>query len=204
MQTKLQELTEKIYNEGVQKAKDEAELIINEAKEKSAAIEKEAEKTAEGIIADARQKAETIKTHADAEIKMALNQAVSALKQDITGLITLKALQPPLKEVFGDNQYIKTLIEIIVKGWTQQGNFDLQVILPGQDMAKMEEYFKNQLAVEMNKGLELSFSDNLKSGFKIGPADGSYVISFSDQDFMNFFKAYLRPKTNELLFGETK
>ncbi len=204
MQTKLQELTEKIYNEGVQKAKDEAELIINGAKEKSAAIEKEAEKTAEGIIADARQKAETIKTHADAEIKMALNQAVSALKQDITGLITLKALQPPLKEVFGDNQYIKTLIEIIVKGWTQQGNFDLQVILPGQDKAKMEEFFKNQLAVEMNKGLELSFSDNLKSGFKIGPADGSYVISFSDQDFMNFFKAYLRPKTNELLFGETK
>jgi V/A-type H+-transporting ATPase subunit E len=40
----------------------------------------------------------------------------------------------------------------------------------------------------------------MKSGFKVGPADGSYVISFTDEDFNNFFKAYLRPKSTELLF----
>jgi V/A-type H+-transporting ATPase subunit E len=56
----------------------------------------------------------------------------------------------------------------------------------------------------MNKGLEFSFSPDVRTGFKIGPADGSYLISFTDDDFLNFLKAYLRPKTSHLLFGEEK
>lgn len=204
MQTRLQELTEKIYNEGVQKARDEAEAILNDARKNAADIKKEAEKEAEAIVKEAHQKSEMLKSHVESELKMTLNQAVSALKQELGALVTLKAIQPSVKEVFGDKEYIKKLIEQVVKGWTQKGNFDLHVVLPEQDQKLMESYFKNQLAVEMNKGLEITFSDGLKSGFKVGPADGSYIISFTDQDFMNFFKGYLRPKTSELLFSETK
>ena len=40
----------------------------------------------------------------------------------------------------------------------------------------------------------------MKGGFKIGPADGSYKISFSEDDFENFFKSFLRPKTIEMLY----
>ena len=204
MQTKLQELTEKIYNEGVQKAREEAEAILNDARQKATAIEKEAEKNAEAIIQEARQKSETLKSHVESELKMTLNQSVSALKQELAGLITMKAIQPSVKEAFGDKAYVQKLVETVVKGWTQKESLDLRVVLPEQDRAQMESYFKNQLAVEMNKGFEIAFSDGLKSGFKVGPADGSYVISFSDQDFMNFFKAYLRPKSSELLFEENK
>jgi V/A-type H+-transporting ATPase subunit E len=204
MQTKLQELTEKIYNEGVQKAREEAEIILNEARQNAAVIEKEAAKNAEAIVKDASQKAEILKNHVESELKMSVSQAVLALKQELTGLITLKAIQPPVKEVFGDKAYLQNLVELVVKGWTQKESFDLQVVLPEQNRSQMETYFKNQLATEMNKGLEIVFSDGLKSGFKIGPSNGSYVISFTDQDFMNFFKAYLRPKTTELLFEANK
>jgi V/A-type H+-transporting ATPase subunit E len=79
---------------------------------------------------------------------------------------------------------------------------DLLLILPEKDRQELETYYKNQLASELNKGLELSFSDGVRSGFKIGPADGSYIISFSDTDFTNFFKDYLRPKTKEILFDK--
>jgi V/A-type H+-transporting ATPase subunit E len=204
MQTKLQELTEKIYNEGVQKAHEEAEAILNDARQKAANIENEASKNAESIVSEARQKAEVLKKHVESELKMSVSQAVLALKQELTGLITLKAIQPPVKEVFGDKVYLQNLVELVVKGWTQKESFDLQVVLPEQNRTQMENYFKNQLATEMNKGLEIVFSDGLKSGFKIGPSNGSYVISFTDQDFMNFFKAYLRPKTTELLFEANK
>lgn len=204
MQTKLQELTEKIYNEGVQKAREEAEAILNDARAKATAIEKEAEKNAEAIIQEARQKSETLKSHVESELKMTLNQSVSALKQELTGLITMKAIQPSVKEAFGDKAYVQKLVETVVKGWTQKESFDLRVVLPEQDRARMESYFKNQLATEMNQGFEIAFSDGLKTGFKVGPADGSYVISFTDQDFMNFFKSYLRPKSSELLFEENK
>jgi V/A-type H+-transporting ATPase subunit E len=78
------------------------------------------------------------------------------------------------------------------------------VILSESDRGQLESYFKNNLATELNKGLEVAFSSNIKSGFKIGPSDNSYLISFTDDDFTNFLKSYLRPKTSQLLFGEKK
>ncbi len=116
----------------------------------------------------------------------------------------MNVIQPPVKEIFSDLTYIQKLVLEVVKGWHSKESFDLNVILPEEGRAQMEAFFRNNLAAELNKGLTVSFSQNVKSGFRIGPSDGSYVISFSDEDFINFLKAYLRPKTNQLLFGEAK
>jgi V/A-type H+/Na+-transporting ATPase subunit E len=204
MQTKLQELTDKIYNEGVEKARHEADAILNEAKEKAASIEREAQKNAAAIVKEAEEKAATLKKHVDSELKMSINQSVAALKQDMASMVTLKAVQPAVKELFANQDFVKSIVEKVVAGWAAKGSLDLKVVLPEKDQKELDKYFKNQLAAELNKGLELSYSDGVKSGFKVGPADGSYLISFTDQDFINFFKAYLRPKTGELLFEGTK
>ena len=200
MDSKIQQLTEAIYNEGVQKARDEAEAILKEAREKAASIEKDAQKAADQLLNEARQKSQELKRHVDSEMKMTLNQAVSAMKQEITSLITMKVVQPSVKEVFSDKDYLKTLITEVVKGWMKKESFDLNVILPDADKTQLEKYFKNNLAEELNKGMSVSFAQNMKSGFRIGPADGSYIISFTDDDFINFLKGYLRPKTSQLLF----
>lgn len=204
MTSKIQQLTETIYNEGVQKAKEEAEAILKEAKEKATGIEKEAQKEAEKKVDEAEEKAQELKKQVDSEIKMTLNQAVSAIKQEITSLITMKVIQPPVKELFSDKDFLQKLISTVVKGWLEKESFDVKVILPEQNREQLEAYFKNNLADELNKGLEVSFAQNMKSGFKIGPADESYLISFTDEDFTNFLKGYLRPKTSQLLFEEEK
>lgn len=204
MNSKIQQLTETIYNEGVQKANEEAEAILKAAREKAAGIEKEAQKKAEKLVVEAEEKAQELKKQVDSEIKMTLNQAVSAMKQEITSLITMKVIQPSVKELFSDKDYLQKLISSVVKGWMEKESFDVKVILPEQERNQLEGFFKNNLAEEMNKGLEVSFAQNMKSGFKIGPADGSYLISFTDEDFTNFLKAYLRPKTSQLLFEEGK
>ncbi len=202
MTSKIQELTSIIYNEGVQKAQEEAEAILREAREKAAGIEKEAQIKSEKLISDAGEKAEELKRQVDSEIRMTINQAVSAIKQNISSLISMKVIQPPVKELFSDGDFLQNLVLTVVKGWVEKDNFDLNVILPEQEKNKFEEFFKNSLAEEMNKGLQVKFAQNLKSGFKIGPSDGSYLINFTDEDFTNFFKAYLRPKTSQLLFEE--
>ena len=53
MDTKIQELTDKIYREGVEKGNTEAERIISEANERKENILKEAESEAKGIVAAA-------------------------------------------------------------------------------------------------------------------------------------------------------
>ena len=200
MTKKLQDLTEKIYNEGVQKAKDEADAIIKEAKDKASKIESDAQKKAKEKMDEAEKKAKETKQHVESEMKMALDQSKSALKQDIANLVTMEAIEPTTKELFSDKKYLGNLVEKTIDGWIKKESMDLEVILSEQDRQEMEDHFKKQLAHHLNKGLKLSFSKNVKSGFKIGPSNGSYVISFTEEDFNNFFKAYLRPKSTELLF----
>ena len=42
----------------------------------------------------------------------------------------------------------------------------------------------------------------IAGGFNIGPKDGSYFISMTDESFKNLICEYLRPATRKLLFGE--
>ena len=39
------------------------------------------------------------------------------------------------------------------------------------------------------------------TSFRIGPKDGSYYISFSDESFAELIGSYLRPATKKILFG---
>ncbi|HKL32411.1 MAG TPA: V-type ATP synthase subunit E family protein [Tangfeifania sp.] len=204
MDSKIQQLTETIYNEGVEKAREEADAILKEAGKEAEQIKKDAQKEADRIVEEANEKSEELKKQVDSEIKMTTNQAVSAMKQEITTLVTMKVIQPSVKELFSDTEYLKSLISDVVKGWVEKEDFDLTVILPESNRDQLEKYFKNNLADELNKGLEVTFAKNMKSGFKIGPSDGSYIISFTDDDFTNFLKSYLRPKTSQLLFEEKK
>ena len=200
MQTKLQELTEKIYNEGVDKAQKEADAIIKAAEKKAQDIESDAVEKAKMIVAEAEKKAEDLKRHVDSELKMSVNQSVSALKQNIANTVSMSAIEPPIRELFSDKDFLKSIIEKVVSGIMGKESTDLKVILPANDQKNLESFFKNQLAAEFNKGLDLSFSEGVKPGFKVGPADGAYQVSFTDDDFINFFKSYLRPKSSAILF----
>ena len=204
MGVKLQELTEKIYNEGVERARKQADTILADAKTQAANIEKEANLKAQNIISTAETEASKLKEHVNSELKMSVNQAISALKQNLTNAVTMKSVEPSIKEVFGNQEFLKSLIIKVVEGWVSKDTMDLKIVLSEKERVEMESFFKNQLSKELNEGLDLSFSEGIKSGFKIGPADNSYEISFTDKDFTNFFNAYLRPKTTELLFQENK
>ena len=57
MENKIQELTEKIYAEGVEKGNVEAARIVEEAKEKASDIVSKAKAEAEAIVAAAEKKA---------------------------------------------------------------------------------------------------------------------------------------------------
>jgi V/A-type H+/Na+-transporting ATPase subunit E len=202
MENKLQELTQKLYNEGVEKANEEADKIIKEAKAEADKIKKNAEKKAKGIIEEAEQKSEEIKKNVHAELELASKQTVRKVKQQITDLITSKVIDEPVKKAFDDEKFVKEIIETIIKNWDPQKkeSVDLSVLLPEKLEKEFEKYFKAKTGKELNAKLELTFSEAVKGGFKIGPADNSYKISFAEEDFINFFKSYLRPKTGEMLF----
>lgn len=202
MSNKLQELTDKIYQEGVAKGNEEAEKVISSAKNEADQIVKEAKKEAEKIIADAEKKANEKLTTTDSEIKLSAKQALSSLKQDITNMINGKIIDDSVKASLGDVNFVNKIIETTVKNWNQnkEGNIDLSVLVSEEQEKEVNTYFSSNAKDLLNKGLEIKSSKNVKSGFQVGPKDGSFKVSFTDNDFANFFKEYLRPKLVELLF----
>lgn len=204
MQTKLQELTEKIYKEGVNKANDEAEKILSDAKKKAEELVSKAHKEASDIAKNAEKEAGTLHQNSLNELKLAGRQAISDLKQKIAGLVEARAIQPETKGAFKDITFTQELIQTIVKNWNpkESENVSLGLLLPKDKQKDFEAFFKEKAKGLLDKGLEVSYSDRMKNGFKIGPKEGGYLISFADEDFENFFKAFLRPRLIEMLYGE--
>jgi V/A-type H+-transporting ATPase subunit E len=50
--------------------------------------------------------------------------------------------------------------------------------------------------------VELKYANGVKSGFKIGPREGGYLISFTDADLRALVESYLRPGAAAILFDE--
>jgi len=202
MTKKILELTEKIYNEGVEKAEKEAKQIIANAKKEAGKIISTAKDREKEITEQAQKQADEHKKNADSEIRLAARQFISNLKQQITGLITTAQVEVPVKDAFKDETFVKNIILIIIKNWNPQKpeELNIRLLLPQKDEKEFTEFFNNKAKELLNAGLEINFEPNIKSGFKIGPKDGSYYISFTDKDFENYFKNYLKERTKKMIF----
>ncbi len=203
MENKLQELTNKIYAEGVDKANKEAEEIIAKAKAEIQNMHKQAEKEASLIIEKAEKEAQEIKKNVNSEVKLSARQAINTIKQQITELITAKSTGEEIRQAFNNKEFLQRIIETAVKNWDpkESKSIDVAVLLPEKDEKELNEYFIKKQKSLLDSGLELRFDESMESGFKIGPKDGSYQISFTEEDFENFFRNYLRPRTTELLYS---
>ncbi len=201
MQGKLQELTEKIYQEGVEKGNAEAQQIVNDAKSEASQIIEKAKSEADAIIEEAKKKAVETKTNTESELKLSGKQAINALKQQITDMVNGEITKVAVGSAF-EKDFTKQIIDTTLANWAKSGqNLDLSILLPAKDEKALTEYFNKEAKKYLDKGLSIQFDQSLKEGFQLGPKDGSYKVSFTDEDFVNFFKQHLRPKLVEILFS---
>ena len=204
MHDKLQQLTEKLYNEGLSKGQKEADDIIAKAKEEANRIIENAHKNADDIVSLANKQATESKTNADTEIKMAARQIMGVVKQAIEELVVTKSVSSANKAAFDDVDFVKTLIKTAIDKFDPSDidNFHLSVILPVDKEQEFKLLVEDKVIKELNKSIDITFDKRFKAGFKIAPKGEGYYISFTEQDFENLFREFLRPKMINLLFGD--
>lgn len=204
MDDKLQKLTDKIYQEGVEKAQLEAEQIIKKAKIEAEQIIHTAKKQEQEIIKKAHDYSNNLKENTKSEIRLSSKHFISAIKQKIARLIKLKVLDDPITSTFNDKDFLKNIIKIIIQNWEpgQNDNINLSLLLSEKHEKELIDYFSNKTNELLNAQLDVIIDENINKGFKIGPKDKNFYISFSDKDFEQLFTIYLRPKIMELLYGE--
>ena len=197
---KLQELTQKLYNEGLSKGKVEGEALLAKAQMEADELVRKAQEEAAAIIEKAQKEAADYKVKMEGDVKMASIQALQATKAGIEGLIVAKAVEP-VKEQLSGAAFLKEIITTVAQRFSTQESSDLSLVLPEKLQKELEPFVEGELAKTLGKGVEASFSKKMAGGFKIGPKDGSYFISLTDEAFQALIGDYLRPATKKILFG---
>ena len=202
MQNKLQELTDKLYQEGLAKGKAEGEEILAKAKEEAAAIVAKAKEDAAGIQAKAEKDAEDLKAKVESDLKMASAQCLQATKKDIENLLVGKIEAGKVSEALKDSAFIKEIIKTVAARFNAEEATDLALILPESQKAELEPWVKTELAKTLKSEVSAGFSKKISGGFTIGPKDGGWFVSLTEQTFDELIAEYLRPVTRKILFGE--
>ena len=203
MSNKLQELTDRLYNEGLSKGKQEGAEIVKKAETESGRILSEAQRKAEDIVASARKEAEQIIKKAESDIRTAVSQSLSSTRQQIENMIVAEAAGKAPEELVSNEDFVKKMIESIVAAFNPAGSepVDLDFVLPESLKAGIGPYLHGVIDRKFKNEIHVSYSDKFKGGFTVGPRGQGYFISFTDEEFERLISEHLRPAARKLLFG---
>lgn len=196
MDSKIQELTEKIYHEGVEKGRDEATRIVAAAEAKAAEIEAEARKQAEEIVRGAEKRAEELRSNTEGELKLYASQMVESVRATLLEKMNGEISQTNVRAALSDATFMQQVILELVKG------FDLSkgVVIETAQADALRAYFASSAKAILEGGVEIKSVAGKPTDFVVRPADGAFKIQIGEAEFVELFKSFLRPQLAEMLF----
>jgi V/A-type H+-transporting ATPase subunit E len=202
MQDKLQELTDKLFKEGLSKGKEEGEALLADAKRQAGEIVAAARSQAEEIVSEALKQADDAKKKAESDIRMAAEESLQTVRSSIADTLVANMSSLKVDEALSSDEFVKGLIKAVAANFSSEDSRDLEMVLPESLKEGLEPFVKNELAGMLGKGVDVSFSRKIGGGMQVGPKDGGYYISLTNDTFKDLIASYLRPVTKRILFGE--
>lgn len=202
MTSKIQELTEKIYQEGVDKAQNQANILIKEAEDKATGLINNAQQKADNIILEAERKSQEIEQSLKEELQSISRQVIDITKQKITDSIVADASQTISESLIDDKDFLKSLVLELVTKW-DMGNGsidDLSLILSEKQLGNLDGIFKSGALQIMKSKKKILIDPSIKNGFQIISNSEGFKLSFSVEDLKNFFKKFMKSRIQEYLF----
>ncbi|MBQ0022016.1 MAG: hypothetical protein KBT29_02125 [Prevotellaceae bacterium] len=196
MDNKIQELTEKLLKEGVEKGNAEAERIIAEANEKAAQIIADAQAKADEIGVVAKKDAQSLNDNVKAEIKMYAAQSLNALKSEVANVVGDKIVKEATAEIAGNKEFMNEFILKLAEKWGAGED----IVISTADADSLKALFAQKAKALLDKGVKIEQVNGQKTLFTIQPADGSYKVNFGAEEFESYFKNFLRPQLVEMIF----
>ena len=189
-------MTDKIYREGVEKGNEEARRLIANAQE-------EARRSLRMLVKKRNQLSLPLvnllmnwQIITKSELKLFSGQAVNALKSEIATMVTDKLITASVKDFAQDKDYLNAFIVALASKWS----VDEPIVISTADAESLKKYFAAHAKALLDKGVKIEQVNGIKTLFTVSPADGSYKVNFGEEEFMNYFKAFLRPQLVEMLF----
>ncbi len=199
---KLQQLTDKLFKEGLEKGRAQAEQLIEQARAEADKMLADARAEADAIRHRAQTEAEDVRKNSMTEISLAGKQALAKIKSEIGAAIVAKAVKEPIHQASLDPAFVKEMLVAVARNWNgaSAGKVTLEALLPQAERERLDKSFEGVAKELAAAGVEVNWSPSLRSGFRVGQKGGGYYISFTDEDFDALLGGYLREKVAKLLF----
>lgn len=202
MENKLQQLTQKLYDEGLEKGRAEADKLVADAKAEARKIvgrgprRGRRDRQKGGGQGRGRFEEHHDRDFAGRQAGRRQNQVGDRLADHRQGY------GRGVKEAVVDPAFIKEMLVAVAKNWngSDSGKVELQALLPEGERKKLDAAFEESAKELLAAGVEVGWSKEVKTGFKVGAKEGGYYISFADADIEALLAEYLRDKVFQLLF----
>ncbi|EJX09860.1 V-type H+-transporting ATPase subunit E [gut metagenome] len=130
------------------------------------------------------------------ELKLFAGQAVNALKSEIATLVTNQLVSADVKAFASNKDFLNAFIVALASKWSKEE----PIVIGAADAESLKKYFAAKAKNLLDKGVKIEQVNGTKALFTVSPADGSYKVNFGEEEFMNYFKEFLRPQLVEMLF----
>ena len=148
---KIQELTDRIRREGVEKGQEEAARIVAEAKQQAAKIVADAKAQAEAISQKAKKDAAELDQNTKSELRLYTSQALNALKSEITNVVTDRIVAQSVKSLTDDKDFLGRFAVAIATEWAK----NQEIVISAEDAEALKAYFARQAKELLDKGVKI-------------------------------------------------
>lgn len=196
MDSQIQALTEKVYQEGVLKGEQEAAKILADANAQAEQVERDARVRAEQIITEAQRSASELKSNTERELKLNASKLIEATKASIVDVLAGRIAGDSVQALTTNPELLQRVVLEIAKG------FDLKhgVEITSSQAEELKAYFAQNAKALLEEGLTIKQVAGKATQYTIRPQNGSFKVEIGEQEFVELFKSILRPQLAQELF----
>ena len=195
MDVRLQDLIEKIKQEGVDTAQKQADDIVAQAKSKAQEIVASANKEAKEIVEKGKDDVERFEKTAQSAVQQAARDTTLIVKEEVR-----KIFERVLKQKVAENLSAETLKKIIVSfSENIAKGKKIDVLVSPDDQKQLSKTVTGALKKEFKKGISITPDPRIKKGIRVGIENEEAYYDITDEGITEFLKQFLSPQLAELL-----
>ncbi|CUK11564.1 V-type ATP synthase subunit E [Shimia thalassica] len=212
----VDELIDKLRNDGIAAGRQEAERLQAEAEAEAARIVAEAKKEATGYLRKAHTDADNYVKAGEEALNTAMRDAVLSMKSELTRRFAAD-VQRLVTQEMADPELMRQLILEVVGTTARQADLEgkIDVILPEKaatqedikknaddiQHGKLTKYVLGLTAEMLREDVTLHVADDLKEGIRMRSDGEGVVLDLSDAAVGSVLLEHLQPRFQAVLDG---
>ncbi|MBF0385542.1 MAG: hypothetical protein HQL27_06685 [Candidatus Omnitrophica bacterium] len=201
MTQQIQELIDKIKQDGIQEADKKAKEIEIKAQENARKIIEEAQKNAKQIIAEAKKEAEQKLKTTQASLAQGSRDMLLSLRKEIEMLLA-KLMQKQVAAALSSEDLARILSQVIQGCLGDvKGSREASVFLSAHDLEAVKSSVLGRLPEEFKKGVVFASSDDIARGFVISFDAGKSQFDFTDKSLAEYISGFVNEEVAKIIKG---